>query len=1136
MDILQCTSRELLEKIGVIVLVLDEQGRISLVNGSGRDLLGYPADELVGMDWYAHFIAPEEQRALRDRFFRIMAGQEEHPFYHENTVLVRGGDRRVIAWHNTILRTDDDTINGILSTGEDITDRVRAEERIRRSERRNRRFVDHVPDALFIHDAKGKIIDVNKRACSSLGYCREELLGMNILDIERDYSAADGRDMIRRILQSEVPMTFQGTNQRKDGRSFPVEAKVNVLERGEKPLFVTVVRDISDRLHQQRRLQDKRDLLRVIIDSIPDIICIKDGQGRWLLANFFDLQLFGLEGVAYRGKTDAELAAYTPLYREAFSHCRESDTSAWQRKVPSRSNETIPAHDGTSRVFDVYKIPLFHEDGRRKALVIIGRDITKQKQIEEKYRALFEQSPLAYLSSSLSGKIRAVNQAVTDTFGYLPEDVVGRNLTDFMTPESCRLFAHHFPLFLKGKPFSGNDYEIFRDDGSKARIQVTATIIHDDSGEPVAVQSVIVDVTKQRRIEEQIRESEARYRQLFERAPVGIVHFDTSLHVTACNENYLRIMQADRGKMIGLDIRKLRDDRVIPVLEATLKGKEGRWEGLYQSTISKVTIHVSARTAPLYDGQGKIQGGMALVEDISRRKQAQEEKYRLMSAIDQASEAIVITNVGGRIEYVNPAFERLTGYSTEEVQGKNPRLLKSGHHDTAFYKEMWQTLRAGRVWKGHLINKRKDGTLFEEDASISPVRNQEGEIINYVAVKRDVTQEVALKKQLNQAMKMEAIGTLAGGIAHDFNNILSAVLGYAEMAELQLDEDEPARKDVGQIIAAGQRATDLIRQILTFSRQEEEELRPVKIQFVLKEALKLLRSSLPTSIDLQQDIDPDCGPVLADPVRIHQVLMNLCTNAKQAMEGQRGEMRVGLSEFDIDSSDIIGFLPPIESGPWLDLMVSDTGAGMEPQVRERIFDPFFTTKKKGQGTGLGLSVVHGIIKSHGGEITVDSAPGRGTTFHVYLPVVDSEENHEEEAQQIILPHGDEHILLVDDEPLLVEIMERSLSLLGYRVACFTDSRQALKWFSRHADQVDLVVTDMTMPYQTGADLAREILAAKPQMPIILCTGYSEVMDAERARALGIRKFLAKPVENRTLAQSVREVLDNQGGLCPQLKL
>ncbi len=1122
MDIDKFTSRELLDKIGVIVLALNTQGRISFVNGVGRDLLGYSQDELIGMDWYACFIAPEEQQPLRERFVRIVTGREEYPFYHENTILTRGGGKRRIAWHNTIVRTDEDAICGVLSTGEDITDRIRAEERIRQSERRNRRFVDHVPDALFIHDAMGRIVDVNDRACKSLGYCRDELLDMNILDIERDYSAEDGKAMIRRIIESQQPMTFQGTHLGKDGRSFPVEAKVNMLEEDKEPLFVTVVRDISDRLHQQRRLQDKRDLLRVIIDSIPDIICIKDGQGRWLLANTFDLQLFGLEGVNYRGKTDAELAAYTPLCKEVFSCCRESDALAWQRKAPSRSSEVIPGADGSNRVFDVYKIPLYHDDGRRKALVVVGRDITEQKRIEEKYRTLFEQSPLAYLTSTLSGEILTVNHEFTEIYGYKPEEIVGRNVSEFLTPKSLEFFKQQYPLFLQGIPVVRYDYEVYKADGTIALTQVSSAIIHDDMGNPVSIQRILLDVTKQRAIEEQIRESEARYRQLFERAPVGIVHFDTDLRVTDCNDNYLKIMHAAREMMIGLDIRKLRDKRVIPVLEATLEGKEGYWEGAYRSTVSKMTIHVSARTAPIYDGHGNIQGGMALVEDISLRKQAMEEKNRLMSAIDQASETIVITDLNGKIEYVNPAFEKMTGYSADEAQGKNPRILRSGRHDKEFYKEMWQTLRGGRVWKGHLINKRRDGTLFEEDASISPVRNQEGEIINYVAVKRDVTEEVALKKQLNQAMKMEAIGTLAGGIAHDFNNILSAILGYAEMIDLQLAKDDPAREDVGQIVAAGQRATDLIRQILTFSRQQDEELRPVKIHFVIKEALKLLRSSLPSSIDLQQNIDPDCGPVLADPVQIHQVLMNLCTNAKQAMAGEQGRMIVRLSELASDATATLSCLGP---GRWLELEVSDTGVGMEPQVRDRIFDPFFTTKKKGQGTGLGLSVVHGIVTSYGGEITVDSEPGRGTTFHIYLPVVEAETEQEKEDQQLLLPHGDEHVLLVDDEPLLVEIMKRFLSLQGYEVTSFVDSRQALEWFTRHPDQVDLVITDMTMPHLTGANLAQAILATRPEMPIILCTGYSEVMDADRASALGIQKFLLKPVDNRVLAQSVREVLE-----------
>jgi PAS domain S-box-containing protein len=1124
----QLSNQELIDKIGVMVLALDGRGRIEMINSAGCKLLGFSRKELLGKDWVEHFILPEDRENIRDFFAGIISGVEKHQPYHKNHILIRGGERRMISWHNTVLTDSDGKIGGILSTGEDITNEVQAEECIRRSERRYRRFVEHVPDALFIYDVRGRVVDVNEQACAGLGYSREELLSLSVFDIDLDFPRARAEAAIRQTLQADGPLTFQGTHRCKDGHTFPVEAKVNVLEGDDEPLFVSVARNISNRLCQQRRLQDNRDLLRIIIDSIPDIICIKDGRGRWLLANTFDLHLFGLEDVDYRGKADSELARYAPLHKEAFLNCRESDARAWQKKEASRSNEIISVGDGKLGIFDVYKIPIFHSDGRRKALVVIGRDITEQKQVEDKYRKLFEHSPLSYLSFSVSGKILAVNQSVTKIFGYQPEDLIGKNIKEFMSSSSCKFFIDHFHLFLQGASPTGYDYEIYRADGTVVLTQISSTIIRDDAGQPVAVQSVMVDVTRQRHVEERIRESEERYRLLFERAPVGIIHFDTDLHVTACNENYLQLMQTDRDQVIGFDVRNLRDKRILPALEETLAGKEGWWEGEYRTTIRRLTIFISMRTAPLYDGHGNVQGGMAIVVDLSRQKQAETEKIRLMSAIDQAAEAIVITDADALIEYVNPAFERLTGYSAEEAHGKNPHILQSGVHDADFYEEMWQELVSGQVWKGHLINRRKDGTFFEEDVTISPVRSQNGRITNYVSVKRDVTREVALEKQLNQAMKMEAIGTLAGGIAHDFNNILSAILGYAEMVEIQLADDDPARQDVTQIIIAGNRAADLVKQILTFSRQEEEDLRSVKLQFVVKEALKLLRSSLPATIDLQQHIDNNCGFVLADPIRIHQVLMNLCTNAKQAMEGQRGELRVGLTEFDIGSFDPSGSSPSIQSGRWLDLMVSDTGSGIEPDIRERIFDPFFTTKKKAQGTGLGLSVVHGIVKSHGGEITVNSEVGQGTTFHVYLPVIDLEKEEEHPpVKQIPLPRGNEHILLVDDEPLLVDIIKRILVRLGYIVDSYTDSRKALDWFSTHAGDIDLIVTDMTMPHLTGVELAKKILESSPQMPIILCTGYSELIDEEQAKVIGIRKFLPKPVDSKLLAEVVRAVLDNR---------
>ena len=275
---------------------------------------------------------------------------------------------------------------------------------------------------------------------------------------------------------------------------------------------------------------------------------------------------------------------------------------------------------------------------------------------------------------------------------------------------------------------------------------------------------------------------------------------------------------------------------------------------------------------------------------------------------------------------------------------------------------------------------------------------------------------------------------------------------------------------------------------------------------------------------MRQDIDPDCGTVLTNPTRIHQILMNICTNARPAMGEKQGILTIRLAEIDGDS-----VITPLLHGQkrWLDLEISDNGPGMEPTVKDRIFDPFFTTKQKGDGTGLGLSVVHGIVKSHNGEITVDSEPGEGTTFHVYLPIIDDTEKDAEQEDHIVAPKGTEHILIVDDEPMLVDLIQRFLSRLGYEVTSFTDSQKALDWFTDHGEEIDLVITDMTMPYLTGAELAEKILAARPQIPIILCTGYSEVMNSAKARSIGIRKFLAKPVDNRVLAQSVRALLNNE---------
>ncbi|MFZ0614601.1 MAG: response regulator [Desulfobacterales bacterium] len=501
-----------------------------------------------------------------------------------------------------------------------------------------------------------------------------------------------------------------------------------------------------------------------------------------------------------------------------------------------------------------------------------------------------------------------------------------------------------------------------------------------------------------------------------------------------------------------------------------------------------------------------------------------EKKRRLFqTAVEQATEFVLIANGDGTIEYVNPALERISGFSGDELLGRNPQLLKSGLQNPDFYHDLWRTISAGRTWQGRFTNRRKCGAPCTAEAVIVPVRDKTGVVCNHVGVARDVTEENHLQRQLIQSQKMEAIGTLAGGIAHDFNNILSAILGYAELAAYEMPAGSPGRQDVAEVINAGNRAKDLVRQILTFSRKTEQELKPIHIVPLLKEALKFLRASLPSTIDIRTCITAENTRILCSPTMIQQILMNLCTNAAQAMKDCGGILTVNLADTEVKAGEIAAgshLLP----GPYVRLTVGDTGTGIEPQILARIFDPYFTTKEKGEGTGLGLSVVHGIIRTLKGSITVDSPPGGGAAFHVCLPCITGGDEpaliHRQAA-----PTGTERILLADDEDVLTAMGKQMLEHLGYRVTVRTDSLEALKTFRSHPRDFDLIISDKTMPRMTGFELAERIKTIRPDIPIILCTGYCDEFEIERAAALGISRLIVKPLGMSELAEAVRSALD-----------
>ncbi len=590
---------------------------------------------------------------------------------------------------------------------------------------------------------------------------------------------------------------------------------------------------------------------------------------------------------------------------------------------------------------------------------------------------------------------------------------------------------------------------------------------------------------------------------------------------------YLNLLQdyyLSQGEKALLDAADLGRELIkenIP-LEEVAEMHESALQKLAEEVPDKTLLEsVRSISAPLMEVL--MSYGLALSEMAEAKRKTEAQNLRLVMAIEQAGESILITDSAGIIEYANPSLESISGYSLTEVIGKTPRIFKSNKHDNDFYAEMWKTISQGSTWQGRMVNRRKNGDLYHMDSTISPVKDFGGEIINYVSVRRDVTREIELEKNLRQAQKMEAIGTLAGGIAHDFNNILGAIIGYTEMARDDSQQDSQVAKDLDKVLNASVRAADLVKQILAFSRQGDAESSPLQPASIVKEAIKMLRSSLPTTIDINQNVDSEVGHIFADPTQIHQIVMNLGTNAFHAMEETGGKLDISLKGVTLSAKDLV-CEPGAEAGTFVQLSICDSGPGIPPDNKNKIFDPYFTTKEAGKGTGIGLSIVHGIAKSYGGFITLSSELGEGAAFHIFLPVIEKGELPKIEAVEPT-PVGKERILFIDDEEILAEMGKDMLERLGYHVTVRKSSLEALETFQNQAYQFDIVITDQTMPGMTGVDLARRMLQIRPDIPIILCTGYSSIISEEKAKSFGIKEFALKPLLKKDIASLIRKVLD-----------
>ena len=551
-------------------------------------------------------------------------------------------------------------------------------------------------------------------------------------------------------------------------------------------------------------------------------------------------------------------------------------------------------------------------------------------------------------------------------------------------------------------------------------------------------------------------------------------------------------------------------------------------EGWVTGADGQKVYHSTFKTPYLESAAGSS-GMIGISRDLTKRIEMEQEMKRLAVAVEQSTESIMITDVAGEIIYVNSAFGTITGYTPDEVLGKTPDLFRSERHDDEFYQTLLATISTGSTWKGYITSYKKDDNLFDVEATIYPIRDDSGEMVGYVAISRDITQEQAIEKQLRQTQKMNAIGELAGGVSHDFNNILTAILGYVALCMNAVEEDGKIHGYLKEIVKAGDRAAKLVRQILTFSRQEEQEFHPVGLQPVIEDSLGMVKTTIKPHIKVEVDIDGQCGPIYGDATQIQQVMVNLCTNAVHALGKEKGSLDVSLKQVELLGKKHGSQVIDLDPGLYACITVSDTGCGMMPETLERIFEPYYTTKEKGEGTGFGLSIVHGIVRKHRGYIAVESEVGKGTTFNLYLPLLIETDEEKKQAIDLSVPEGFGHILFVDDDEAVLSMGREILESFGYSVSTAADGKHALELFQQDTDGFDALVSDYSMPEMNGHALIGECLALRPGLPSILYSGYMEKVEGENLSDLGHTAFVPKPLDWRELSRTIQQEINKQAG-------
>ena len=822
--------------------------------------------------------------------------------------------------------------------------------------------------------------------------------------------------------------------------------------------------------------------------------------------------------------------------------------------------------------------------------IAAGSAGASSKMPEYSFQTFTEQSPNMIFVNK-GGRVVYANKRCIEVMGYSREEFLASDF-DFMTliaPESVDLIQSSFKRHMAGEDIEPYEYSLLNKKGDKIEAIITTKLIDYEDGK--AILGIITDITERKRVEYELQyrlkfqhlittvssqfinlhpaqiddEIDHSLKQIGEFADADrsyVFQFSGDQKSVSCTHEWcaegikptIERIQNAPVETFPWAMKKFQhgDMVLVPRLsdlppEAGKEKQEFEQQGI-QSVLA-VPMIISGKVMG-FIGLDSVRDEKMWAEDTSSllkivgqvfanalenkktRQAIQESEERLRTVYETFPDPVTIIRAeDGRCVDINSAFTRVTGWTIDDVIGKTAADLDIWHNPKEREKLTKGIAQHGKIENLEAKFRLKDGSVITALMSAVLIRLKDKPHI--LTITRDISdlksaqkEREKLKTQLIQAQKMEAIGTLAGGIAHDFNNILGAIIGYAEMALYDTKKDTMEHYNIDQVLRAGHRAKDLVKQILAFSRKSEQDKNIISLTPIVEEALKLLRASLPTTIEIKQNIEPGLDAIFADPTQMHQVLMNLCTNSAHAMGDTSGILNIELINEDLNLEKA-ALYPELNPGPYVKLSISDTGHGMDSATLDRIFDPYFTTKEQDKGTGMGLAVVHGIIKGHGGVIRVQSKPGKGTCFDILFPVMGRQMKSETEELKA-LPTGDECILFIDDEETLIDLGKSMLKKLGYRVKTTIRPDEALEAFRAAPGKFDLVISDMTMPGMTGDSLAGKLMKVRSDIPVIICTGYSEKMDEQRAKDLGIKGLMMKPFTIRSLSKIVRNALDGKG--------